>query len=81
MSQNLERALAFFDNNKKGDADEVLARWQSITGAGLQFRHGTYELSYCGVRATATSGAAAQLIRSWKRAAQRRLDAKKVRAS
>ncbi|WP_306050138.1 hypothetical protein [Oceaniradius stylonematis] len=81
MSQNLECALAFFANNKKGDADEVLARWRSITGAGLHFRNGSYELSYCGVRGTATSGAAAQLIRSWTRAAKRKLDAEKTRAS
>ncbi|MCR9122980.1 MAG: hypothetical protein NXH91_11985 [Phyllobacteriaceae bacterium] len=74
MSQNLERSLAYFDRHRASDAEDVLERWRARTGAKLQFKNGTFELTYCGVRGSATSGAAAQLIRSWTRNARRKLD-------
>lgn len=81
MSQNIERALAYFEKYHDSDPDHVLACWRALTGARLELRCGTYELTYAGVRGTASSGAAHQLIGSWKRAAKRRLDATKARTS
>lgn len=81
MSQNLEHALAFFERHRNSDPEQLLRCWRAMTGARLQFRQGTYELTYAGVRGTASSGAARQLIGSWTRAAKRRLDARKAGAS
>ena len=72
MSQNLENALAMLEEQGIGD-DELLARFRANTGAGLHFRNGTNELTYCGVKGTCTSGAAKELLGSWMRAARRRL--------
>lgn len=77
MSQNIENALTNIEaDEERLDADEVLRLFRARTGAGLHFRNGTNELTYCGVKGTATSGAPAELLRSWKRAARRKLERK-----
>ena len=74
MSQNIENALAMLEGFGKtmGD-DELLATFRAKTGAGLHFRNGVSELSYCGVKGTATSGSSRELLGSWSRAARLRL--------
>ena len=76
MSRNLKIALETLETlEKHGELTDYdrLGRFCASGGARVQFRNGTNELICCGVKGTATSGAAKELLASWTRAARRRL--------